>query len=182
MCEETKLIEFLIENLISFDPKEKTIKFQKTYVGHLINLANLLNDPKLESNTDLTKFLSENEEWQEFISTKLIIINQIHNSDLGGHNPRKPSKLHYQQEKEELDDFDLLFIDNNRANNQENSYDAHDKYGIEEYQFDEPDYEIENHDDIPDFLMKYEPEVEENLLNEQFDFVGAQISGITSKE
>jgi len=182
LFEEAKLIEFLIENLTFFDPKSKMNKNEKSYIGHLVNLANLLNyDGKFNGSIfDLVKYLTKNEEWQDFITLKLSKINEICECELGGFNPRKQKKANpYLAQKEEIDDFDLLFIENQKTNEKE----SFQIYENELNEISEPQNNNINNEEIQNFFMKYEEEKQEKTdIEEEYNLMVQKISSMNLNE
>ena len=178
--------EFLIENLSSYDPKSNAIKCKKPFFGHFLKLANLLTTDKFNSDSDLMKHLGKNQEWQEFIVSNLRKINEIHDIELGGHNPKKQKNFPKPADKkEEIDDFDMLFIDNKKTNEKhsamfENNYQEADLQ--DELTYSDLQNDLVNLEGNGNFYLKYQPEEEENLLDEcQFDLISEQMSSLNIK-
>lgn len=174
------MVDFLIENLAHYDPKSNNSKCKKPFLGYLVKLANILISDKYNSNCELMKYLGKNEEWQEFAKSQLARINEISQSDLGGHNPHKqsfpPKKF---EQKDELDDFDMLFIEHRKLNeNSEHnfSYSPKNQANQDEFTFNDLQNDLVNLEGGI-FSLKYQPE-DEDLLDHQFDYLSDQISAL----
>jgi len=132
------------------------------------------------------KYLCKNEEWQEFVSSHLRKINDIYETELGGHNPKKqkyPAKSIDQ--KEEIDDFDMLFIDNKKVNEKHNEiFDNYNTTKETDFQdgftYNDLQNDLINFEGTSNLPIKYQPE-EGNLLDSQFDFISEQMSSLNFK-
>ena len=169
-----------MENLTSYDPKCKINKCERTYFGHLMNLANLLNYDKFNADQDINKYLRKNGDWQEFISSKVNKVNEVYDYELGGCNPKKLKKTNNFSnfnQKEEMDDFDLLFVDhcNNKKINERNEFELNHE---NEQNFNN---NLVNSEDSPDLFMKYEPE-EDSIFDKEYNYLGGKISSFTFSE